>query len=159
MDTMTLDSERDLFERELQELNYVEHRLEDVQSMLADEAIDEAVEEFYMGHSETTRDQLDRFDGLFEAVNAEPDQRENATLESLLDEREDRLEDVEISRLHDVVDVETGKAIERLEITKVETLLALADRLGLDSEETEPLRTTKAEAENALDSLEQISLA
>lgn len=156
---MTLDSERDLFERELQELNYVEHRLEDVQSMLADEAIDEAVEEFYMGHSETTRDQLDRFDGLFEAVNAEPDQRENATLESLLDEREDRLEDVEISRLHDVVDVETGKAIERLEITKVETLLALADRLGLDSEETEPLRTTKAEAENALDSLEQISLA
>lgn len=159
MDTMTLDSERDLFERELQELNYVEHRLEDVQSMLADEAIDEAVEEFYMGHSETTRDQLDRFDGLFEAVNAEPDQRENATLESLLDEREDRLEDVEISRLHDVVDVETGKAIERLEITKVETLLALADRLGLDSEETEPLRTTKAEAENALDSLERISLA
>lgn len=156
---MTLDSERDLFERELQELNYVEHRLEDVQSMLADEAIDEAVEEFYMGHSETTRDQLDRFDGLFEAVNAEPDQRENATLESLLDEREDRLEDVEISRLHDVVDVETGKAIERLEITKVETLLALADRLGLDSEETEPLRTTKAEAENALDSLERISLA
>lgn len=156
---MTLDSERDLFERELQELNYVEHRLEDVQSMLADEAIDEAVEEFYTGHSETTRDQLDRFDGLFEAVNAEPDQRENATLESLLDEREDRLEDVEISRLHDVVDVETGKAIERLEITKVETLLALADRLGLDSEETEPLRTTKAEAENALDSLERISLA
>lgn len=156
---MTLDSERDLFERELQELNYVEHRLEDVQSMLADEAIDEAVEEFYMGHSETTRDQLDRFDGLFEAVNAEPDQRENATLESLLNERKDRLEDVEISRLHDVVDVETGKAIERLEITKVETLLALADRLGLDSEETEPLRTTKAEAENALDSLEQISLA
>lgn len=159
MDTMTLDSERDLFERELQELNYVEHRLEDVQSMLADEAIDEAVEEFYMGHSETTRDQLDRFDGLFEAVNAEPGQRENATLESLLDEREDRLEDVEISRLHDVVDVETGKAIERLEITKVETLLALADRLGLDSEETEPLRTIEAEAENALDSLEQISLA
>ncbi|WP_338013395.1 DUF892 family protein [Natronobacterium lacisalsi] len=48
--------------------------------------------------------------------------------------------------------------MERLEISKLETLLTLAQRTDLPSEVVEPLETTKTEAENGLERLQDLSL-
>ncbi|EMA27396.1 hypothetical protein C445_20490 [Halobiforma lacisalsi AJ5] len=58
----------------------------------------------------------------------------------------------------DLVEAELGRSIERLEISKLETLLTLAQRTDLPSEVVEPLETTKTEAENGLERLQDLSL-
>ncbi|RQH03403.1 DUF892 family protein [Natrarchaeobius oligotrophus] len=57
----------------------------------------------------------------------------------------------------DLVEAELGRAIERIEITRLETLLALADRMELPPEVVELLETTKIEAENGLAELQELT--
>lgn len=55
------------------------------------------------------------------------------------------------------METELGRGIERLEITKLETLLTLADRMDLPSEVVEPLEQTKHEAETGLDRIQELT--
>lgn len=150
---MTIDSERDMFERKLQELYRLERELEDAQARLADEAVDERLEEFFMGHRRDTEDQIGRLEELFDAVNAEPEDRPETVLQDLLAERRAYLTDTTHRDSQDLLDAEVARAIERLEITLLETLLELGDRLDLPPDAIEPLRESKREAENALETL------
>lgn len=154
---MTIESERALFERKLQELYYIERQLDDFQAKLADEATDDDVRDFFAGHHETTAEQLDRIEQAFEAINADPTPRESASLEALIEEREQLTADVERADLDDLEDTEIGRAIERLEVTKLETLLELARRLKLDSEVTDDLEQSRMEAENAIETAQELT--
>ncbi|WP_328821456.1 DUF892 family protein [Natronorubrum halalkaliphilum] len=131
----------------------MERELEDLQAELAEAATDEEIEEFYMAHGEATTEQIGRIEPLFEPVQAEPGPIENSSLEGLRERREELIEDVRDPNLGDLVEAELGRAIERLEITKLETLLTLADRMDLPAELVDPLEETKAEAENGLEEL------
>ncbi len=133
-----IESERDLFVRELRELYYLEQELEELRSSLAESATDEDVVEYYMAHSESTGEQIGRLETLFEAVEAEPGALESAALEGLCEDRQELV--------GDLVETEFWRAIERLEITKLETLLPLADRMDLPVEVVDPLEQTKTEA-------------
>ncbi len=150
---MTIDSERDLFERKLRELYRLERELEDAQARLADEAIDEGLEEFFMAHRRDTEDQVGRLEDLFGAINAEPEDRPETVLQELLAEHEAYHSDTTHRGSQDVLDAEIARTIERLEITLLETLLELGDRLDLPPEAMDQLRESKQEAEDALDSL------
>lgn len=149
-DGMT-ESQRDLFVRELRELYQIERELEDLQTDLAEAVTDEDVEEYYMAHSERTTEQIGRIEPLFDAVQEEPGALESASLEGLREDREELVEDLQDPHLGDLVETELGRGIERLEITKLETLLTLADRMDLPREVVDPLERTKTEAENGFD--------
>lgn len=150
---MTIDSERDLFERKLQELYRLERELAEAQARLADETIDEGLEEFFMGHRRDTEEQIGRLEDLFDAVNADPEDRPETVLQNLLDEREDYVSDTTHRGSQDVLDAGIARAIERLEITLLESLLELGNRLDLPPEAMEELRESKREAEAALETL------
>ncbi|WP_238709383.1 YciE/YciF ferroxidase family protein [Natronorubrum halophilum] len=134
-----IESERDLFVRELRELYHIERELEDLQTELADSATDEDLEEYYMAHSETTTEQIGRIEPLFDGLQVEPGPIESSSLEGLREEREALVEDLRDPVLGDLVETELGRGIERLEITKLETLLTLADRMDLPAEIVDPL--------------------
>ena len=152
-----IESQRDLFVRELRELYQIEQELEDLQSELAEAATDEDVEEYYMAHSETTSEQIGRLEPLFDALQAEPGALESSTLAGLREDREELVQDLEDPHLGDLVETELGRGIERLEITKLETLLTLADRMDLPEEVVDPLERTKAEAENGLENVQSLT--
>lgn len=154
-----IESERDMFVRKLRELYYVQRQLEDLQAQLAADAVDEDVADFFRGHAEATTEQRERIETLFDAMDAERGTRESAPLEAITDEREALIEDASNVGLHALVDAETGKKIERLEISIVETLLVIGDRLDVEPEVTDPLERTRTEAENALGRLENLSLS
>ena len=156
-----IESERDLFVETLRELYHIEQELEELQSGLAEAATDEEIEEFYMAHSERTAEQIGRLEPIFDALEAEiePAVPDNAALEGLRTEREELVQDVQDPSLGDLVETELGRGIERLEITKLETLLELADRMELPGEVVDPLEQTKAEAENGLEELEGLTAA
>ncbi|WP_339104105.1 DUF892 family protein [Haloterrigena salinisoli] len=152
-----IESQRDLFVRELRELYHIERELEDLQSELAESATDEELEEYYMAHGETTSEQIGRLEPLFEAVQEEPGALESETLAGLREDREELVQDVEDPHLGDLVETELGRGIERLELTKLETLLTLADRMDLPEEVVDPLEQTKAEVENGLERVQGLT--
>lgn len=152
-----IESERDLFVRKLRELYHLERELEELQSGLAESATDEDLESFYMAHSESTTDQIGRLERLFETVEAEPGPIESDSLEGLRTERDEVVDDLADPVLGDLVEAELGRTIERLEISKLETLLELADRMNLPSEVVEPLETTRTEAKDGLVRLQDLS--
>ncbi|QRV15692.1 DUF892 family protein [Haloterrigena salifodinae] len=152
-----IESQRDLFVRELRELYHIERELEALQSELAEAATDEDIEEYYMAHSETTSEQIGRLETLFDAVQEEPGALESSSLAGLREDREEIVQDVEDPHLGDLVETELGRGIERLEITKLETLLTLADRMDLPNEVVDPLEQTKAEAENGLENVRTLT--
>lgn len=151
-----IESERDLFVRELRELYHIERELEEFQTELAEAATDEELEEYYAAHSETTTEQIGRLEPIFEGLQEEPGPIESSALEGLRDEREGIVDDLQDPVLGDLVESEHGRAIERLEITKLETLLTLADRMDLPAEIVDPLEQTKREAENGLERIQEL---
>ncbi|WP_246998940.1 DUF892 family protein [Halosolutus gelatinilyticus] len=155
-----IDHDRDLFIRELRDLYHIERELEELQAELAESATGEEVEEFYLGHGETTTDQIGRLETLFDAIEAEiePGTIENAALDGLRTERDALVADIDDPVLGDLVETELGRAIERLEITKVETLLELADRMELPNEVIEQLETTKTEMETGLERATELTV-
>lgn len=152
-----IESERDLFVREIRELYHIERELEDLQTELAEAATDEDIEEYYMAHSETTTDQIGRLEPIFEGFQEEPGPIESSSLAGLREEREEIVQDLQDPVLGDIVETELGRGIERLEITKLETLLTLADRMDLPAEIVDPLEQTKAEAENGLEEVQALT--
>ncbi len=152
-----IETDRDLFIRELQELYHIERELEELQSGLAEAATDEDLENFFMAHSETTTEQLARLEPIFDGIEAEPAPVENPALEGLQTDREEIVGDLQDPILGDLVETELGRGIERLELTKLETLLALADRIGLPDEITDPLKQTRQEAENGLERAQELT--
>ncbi|MFD1563707.1 DUF892 family protein [Haloarchaeobius amylolyticus] len=148
-----IETDRDLFIRELRELYHIERELEELQSGLADAATDE---DFFMAHSERTTDQLARLEPIFDAIEAESAPVENPTLEGLRTDREELVADLQDPILGDLVETELGRGIERLELTKLETLLTLADRMDLPTVIVDPLRQTKIEAENGLERIREL---
>ncbi|SEW22153.1 YciE/YciF ferroxidase family protein [Natrinema salifodinae] len=152
-----IESDRDLFVRELRELYHIERELEEVQSGLAEAATDEELEEFFMAHSETTTEQIGRLEPIFDAIEAEPGPIDNPALEGLRTDREDIVGDLNDPVLGDLVETELARGIERLEITKLETLLELSDRIGHPNEITDRLERTKQEAENGLEEAKELT--
>ncbi|MFP8954494.1 DUF892 family protein [Natrialbaceae archaeon A-arb3/5] len=112
-----------------------------------------------MAHSEATTEQIGRLEPIFDAIEAEiePGTIENTVLDGLQAEREELVADLNDPILGDLIEAEVGRAIERFEITKLETLLALADRMELPPEVVDPLETTKTEAENGLAELQELT--
>ena len=152
-----IENDRDLFIRELRELYHIERELEELQSGLAEAATDEDLEEFFMAHSERTTEQIGRLEPIFDAIEAEPAPVENPALEGLRTDREELVGDLQDPVLGDLVETELGRGIERLEITKLETLLALADRIGFPDAVTDPLERTRREAENGLERAQELT--
>ncbi|WP_440769390.1 DUF892 family protein [Natronorubrum sp. DTA28] len=150
-----IESEGDLFVRELRERYHIERELEEFQTELAESATDEELEEDYMAHSETTTEQIGRLEPIFERLQAEPGPIESSALEGLRAEREKIVDDLQDPVLGDLVESELGRSIERLEITKLETLLTLADRMDLPEEIVDPLEEAKREAENGLERMQK----
>lgn len=154
-----IESERDLLVRELQELYAIEQDLEELQSALADEATDEDVEEFFMSHGEATTDQLARLEEIFTAIDADADRRESPVLDGIEQRRDAVTDDIDDPNLADRVTAEAAREMERLEITKLETILTLTDRLDAPDEIVDRLETTRTESEDALERARQISAA
>ncbi|ARS91695.1 hypothetical protein B1756_05360 [Natrarchaeobaculum aegyptiacum] len=159
-----IDHERALFVHTLRELYHLEAELENLQAELATEATREELEEYYMAHGETTSEQLARLDALFDEIEGdleaqlesgvEPGPIEDGPLEALRADRDELVGDIQDPMLADVVDAELGRTIERLELSRLETLLTLADRMDLPSEIVDPLEQTYREAESGLEELQ-----
>lgn len=152
-DGVNVETIEDLFLYQLQNVYYVERTLADRLEEIGSEADDEGLEEAFDAYAEQARTHVDRLEDVFETVGPRATSSKNRTLEGLLASRAERRE--LLGEGTDILDLETGVAVERVEIRSYEELLALAERIGYPDDVRDALETTLEEERETLEGLEE----
>lgn len=153
---MTIETKRDMFERELQKLYHAELEILDLHGDLSVAAGSQAISEIFASHQDDTVAQIHRIESVFERLGQEPTERGSAIMEGLLAEKDEFINEVEDDELRDLDVLSVGMINERLELTLLDRLLLLAEDLDLPEEIEHALGTNRTEAANALQQMQSV---
>lgn len=153
---MTIETKREMFERELQKLYHAELEILDLHGDLSAAAGSQAISEIFASHHEDTVAQINRIEAVFDCLEHEPTERGSAIMEGLLAEKDEFINEVEDDELRDLDVLSIGMINERLELTLLDRLLLLADDLDLPDEIGQALGTNRTEAASALQQMQDI---
>ena len=151
---MTTDSTEDLLVEGLEELYYAEQKLVDALETLSEQTDDEAASRAFSEHREETQGHVDRLEQVFEQIGEEPQTRDEAVLDALIDEHEQFAAENDGGVL-DRYNIAAGQKTEHYEIAAYGNVTSLAGKLGHD-EAADLLEETLREEENALEELSQV---
>jgi len=151
---MTIQTKRDMFERELKKLYHAELEILDLHGDLSEAAASEEVSALFAAHREDTVAQIDRIERAFAAIGLEPEARSSQIMEGLVAEKDEFVNEVEDDDLRDLDAIGIGSINERFEITILDRLLLLAEELELPAEVAEALGENRAEAASALERMQ-----
>jgi ferritin-like metal-binding protein YciE len=147
---MTIETKREMFDRELQKLYHAELEILDLHGDLAAAAASDEVSTIFRGHEDDTVEQIHRIEAIFDRLEQETHERGSALMEGLLAEKDEFVGEVAADDLRDLDVISIGIINERIEITLLDRLLLLADDLGLPKEVSSSLTKNRDEAETAL---------
>ncbi len=150
---MAVDTVRQLFEYELNEIYGVEQAMVPALEALARDAVLGEIRHAYHVHQEQTRTQLGRLDAIFRALGSRPTAHHPPAIDGLIAEREMFRRAQPRSEVAEVFDLNAAQKAERYEITAYESLVDLAERLGA-YESVALLEETLREEEAALHKLQ-----
>ncbi len=150
---MPVETLRQLFEYELNEIYGVEQAMIAALEAFARDATLGEIRDAYYVHGEQTRTQVGRLEAIFHALGQRPDARPHAALDGLLAERDGFRGAGVREELAEVFDLGAAQKAERYEITAYEALIDLAERLGA-YESVALLEATLREEEAALHRLQ-----
>lgn len=152
-----IESLRDLFEYELEQMYYVESELVDALGMMADEVTNDKMRKGFEDHREETERHVERLEVVFDAIGAEPRMRESEAFDGLMADKqnfESRVADDELRNIHHLG---AGMKTEHMEITGYQSLLTIANKLDLGSDVTDPLEDNLDSEERTLKELKAMS--
>lgn len=142
---------REMFVYELQQMYYIETELVDVLQELASETEDEKIRTGFEDHRGETRDQVERIERVFEVLNEPAETRRSNVFDGLLEDRREFASEARGEQdLIDMYHLGAGMKTERLEITAYEALLTHADKLDLPNEARVPLERNLDEEKSTL---------
>ena len=150
---MSIRTEADMFERELQKLYHAEVEILDLHGDLAEAAASDEVSELFAGHREDTVAQITRIEEIFELLEEPANERGSPIMEGLLAEKDEFVSEVERDDLRDLDAIGIGTINERIEITLLDRLLLLADALDHPESVVNRLERNRSEAEAALQNM------
>jgi ferritin-like metal-binding protein YciE len=153
---MTIETTREMFDRELQKLYHAELEILDLHGDLAAAAASPAVTDIFEGHRDDTVTQINRIEAIFERLGHEPTERGSAIMEGLLAEKDEFVNEVMDDDLRDLDVISIGMINERLELTLLDRLLLLADDLDLPDEIGTHLGQNRTEAATALGKMQDV---
>lgn len=152
---MSIDTKREMFERELQKLYHAEVEILDLHGDLAAAAGSEEVRDIFTVHEGDTVEQISRIEEIFEVLDREPRERGSPIMEGLLAEKDEFVAEVTNEELRDLDAISIGLINERLEITLLDRLIMIADELGLPEPTVGNLKKNRSEAQTALERMQR----
>jgi len=148
-----MDSMSRLFEHELEDIYYAEHKLVKALEDLAGESTSPAIKQAFSEHKTQTEGHVKRLDHVFEALGEKPSSTKCAGIEGLIEEKRDFAKEKPAPEVLDLFNLGAGLKSERYEISAYEGLIAMARQMGLReaehylmqnlSEEEQALSTVK----------------
>jgi ferritin-like metal-binding protein YciE len=149
---MNVDSFRDMYIAELQELRSVEAQLIDALPKMADMAGHAELKQAIRSHLEETRAQQTRLDAILRRHGAEPREHVDQAMQAMLKEAEKWAGMVQDQDLRDAGLIASAQRVEHYEIAVYGSLATWAKLLGLD-EDLQALLSTLEEEKQTDDKL------
>jgi ferritin-like metal-binding protein YciE len=132
---MNVDTFRQMYVTELQELHSVEAQLVDALPKMADVASHPELKQAIQSHLEETRSQRDRLEAVLRRHRAEPREHVDQSMQAIVREAEKWAKMVQDPDLRDAGLIASAQRVEHYEIAVYGTLATWAKQLGLDEDE------------------------
>lgn len=153
---VSMDNLHDLFEHELKDIYDGESRMVDVLRKQAAESMDPQVRTAFQAHARETEKHRARLEQVFEIWGREPSRGKGcAGIEGILDEHKEFTRKDPAPAILDLFNITTASKLERYEVSAYESLIRLADQMGLE-DVAKLLGKTLGEEEAALDKMQAL---
>ena len=153
---MAMESIEELFEHELKDILGGEQALVDALGQMAQESSDRDIKRAYTQHRKETQGHIRRIEKIFRSLGQKPEAETCPGIEGLIKEKKVFMREKPTGELLEFFNVGAAQKVERYEITSYESLIDMADKLGL-TEAVELLEENLQEEEAALTKLKTIA--
>jgi len=153
---MGMESIEELFEHELKDILGGEQALVDALEQMAEETSDREIKKAYLQHRKETQGHIKRIEKIFRSLGQKPESETCPGIEGLIKEKKVFMREKPTEELLEFFNVGAAQKVERYEITAYESLIDMADKLGL-SDAVELLEENLQEEEAALNKLKAIA--
>lgn len=152
---MAMRTIEELFDHELQDIYSAEHSLLDALEQMAGETSDREMRKLYTQHRKETQGQIKRLEKVFKTRGHKPEVDTCPGVEGLIKEKKAFMRERPTDELLEFYNIGAAQKTERYEITAYETLIDMAEKLGLDNA-VELLEQNLQEEETALHKLKAV---
>ena len=153
---MAMQTIEELFEHELQDIYSAEQSLLEALEQMAQESSDRDIKKAYTQHRKETQGQIKRIEKIFRSLGQKPEAETCPGIEGLIKEKKVFMREKPTGELLEFFNVGAAQKVERYEITSYESLIDMADKLGL-TDAVELLEENLQEEEAALNKLKAIA--
>ena len=153
---MAMQTIEELFEHELKDIYSAEHSLLDALEQMAGESSDREIKKAFTQHRKETQGQIKRLEKIFKSMGQKPEAETCPGIEGLIKEKKVFMREKPTEELLEYYNIGAGQKTERYEITAYESLIDMADKLGM-ADAVELLEQTLQEEEAALNKLKMIA--
>jgi ferritin-like metal-binding protein YciE len=153
---MAITTIEELFEHELKDILGGETALLDALQKMADESTDREIKKAFLQHKRETQGHIKRLQKIFKSMGQKAEEETCPGIEGLIKEKKTFMRERPSEELIQFFNVGAAQKTERYEITTYETLIDMAEKLGM-ADAVELLEQTLQEEEATLNKLKAIA--
>ena len=153
---MAMQTIEELFEHELQDIYSAEQSLVDALEQMASESSDREIKRGFTQHRRETQGQIKRLDKVYKALGQKPESGTCPGIEGLIKEKKVFMRERPSEELLEFYNIGAAQKVERYEITAYESLIDMAEKLGM-RDVVELLEQNLQEEEMTLNKLKAIA--
>ena len=153
---MAMHTIEELFEHELKDIYAAEVALLDALEQMAGESSDRDIRKAFTQHRKETQAQIKRLDRIYKSLGQKAAAGTCPGIEGLIKEKKLFMREKPSPELLEFFNIGASQKVERYEITAYESLIDMADKLGM-ADAVELLEETLQEEEMALNKLKTIA--
>lgn len=153
---MGMQTIEELFEHELQDIYSAEQSLLDALEQMAQESSDREIKRGFTQHRKETQAQIKRLEKIYRTLGRKPESGSCPGVEGLIKEKKLFMREKPSSELLEFYNIGAAQKVERYEITAYESLVDMAEKLGM-ADVVDLLEQSLQEEEMALNKLKAIS--
>jgi len=153
---MAMQTIEELFEHELKDMYSAEQSLLEALEQMADESSDREIRKGFTQHRKETQAQIKRLEKIYKVLGQKPATGTCPGIEGLIKEKKAFLREKPSGELLEFYNIGAAQKAERYEITAYETLIDMAEKLGM-GDVVELLEQNLQEEEMTLNRLKAIA--
>jgi ferritin-like metal-binding protein YciE len=153
---MAIQTIEELFEHELKDIYGAEQSLLDALQQMADESDDREIKKGFLQHRKETQGQIKRIEKIFKSMGQKAEAETCAGMEGLIKEKKLFMREKPSAELVEFYNIGAAQKVERYEITAYESLIDMAEKLGM-SDAVELLEQSLQEEDSTLNRLKAIA--
>jgi len=153
---MAMQTIEELFEHELKDMYAAETALLDALEQMASESSDRDIKKAFAHHRKETQAQIKRLEKIYRSIGQKPEAGTCPGIEGLIKEKKLFMRERPSAELLEFFNIGASQKVERYEITAYESLIDMAEKLGM-TDAVELLEENLQEEEMALNKLKAIA--